>query len=303
MTATRTALAGTCWLAATAILIGAPVTTAGADEFLHVTPDGSLATTETPIPGPLHSTMTFGVATNDYFRGAFDGVQEDLDEVNGRVGLSVSMQLLDDPGSGGLTGLSITGGSDNGLTNGTAADDGDWHESNNYVGLAAELGDAWAAGLTFTYYATPDISATDPLQEVALAFGYTGDSFVGAMGPEVKLAKPVDETDGWFTQLSLRPSFPVGQMQAGPVVFAVPMEVGVGFDDYYGSGGDDTGVYGSVGAELGVPLGMPRDYGNWMVTAGVGATWRDNTIERAGGPLDDGGDVVIGGMLTFSVAY
>ena len=81
------------------------------------------------------------------------------------------------------------------------------------------------------------------------------------------------------------------------------MAVGVGLDDYYGGTGDDTGVFASVGAEIGVPLGVPRDYGNWMLTAGVGATFRDNTIERAGGPRDDGGDMVLGGMLTFSVAY
>src|SRR5690606_18415192 len=155
--------------------------------------DGDLTTTDTPISGPLHSTFTLGAETNDYFRGAFDGVQEDLDEVNGRLGLSVTMQLMDNPGSSGLTDLSITGGSDNGLTNGAAANDGDWHESNNYVGLSAGFGGGWQTGVTYTYYASPDIRGSDPLQEVALAAGYGGDDFAGALAPQVKVAKPVNE--------------------------------------------------------------------------------------------------------------
>lgn len=302
MTATRASLLGTTCLVA-AMLMAAPATSAMADEFLHVTPDGSLARTNTPIPGPLHSTITVGVETNDYFRGAFDGVQEDIDEVNGRVGLGVAMKLYENPGSTGLNELSISGGTDNGLTNGSAANEGDWHESNNYVGLTAGFGDGFQTGLTYTFYSAPDIRGWDDVHEVALAAGYGGDDFAGALAPQAKLATPVDENDGWYGEFSLRPSFPVGQVNAGAVEVALPMVVGVGFDDYYDSPSGDTGVYGSVGAELGVPLAVPSDYGNWTMTAGVNATFRDTTIKRAGGPLDDGGDTVFGGMLKLTVAY
>jgi hypothetical protein len=301
MRATRIAPAGTRFLTA-AILISLPAATVAANDFIHVTPEGDVTTSETPIPGPLHSTVTLGIKTSDYFRGAFDGVDEDIETVNGRAGMSVSLQMIDQPGAG-LSGLSITGGSDNGLTNDNAADDGDWHESDNYIGLAAEFGDAWQAAVTYTYYATPDISATDPLQEVALAFGYGGDDFLGDVGPQIKLAKPVDETEGWFTGVSMRPAFPVGEMSAGPVEVRFPMEAGIGFDDYYGGPGGDTGMYGSVGAEVGVPLGMPSSYGNWEVAAGVSAMFRDDTIRRAGGPQDDGGSTVFTGGLRLSVVY
>lgn len=306
--------AGTGWLLAAVALAGLPAAKAmagdeiwspgaSATSYVRVTPQGDLATSKSPIPGPLHSNIGVGVSTSDYFRGAFDGVGDDLDEVNGIVDLSTTFQPINRSGGSGLTAMSITGGTSNGLTNGPAADQGDWHQSDNFVGVATQFGGGLTTGLTYTYYARPDISGTDPLQEVAGAVGYTGDSLIGRVSPQLKVAKPVDETDGWFTRASIRPAIPVGDMNDGAVEVSFPMEVGVGLDDYYGGTRGDTGVYGSVGAHVAVPLGLPQSYGSWAATAGVDTIIRDNTIKSAGGPLDDGGDVVVTGTVGMAVTF
>lgn len=272
------------------------------NSYVRLTETGDIRTSTTTIPGPLHSNIAFGAGTADYFRGSFDGVEEDIDTVAGEVGLSTTFQPIDRPG-GGLTGLSITGGTSNGLTNGDAADQGTWYESDNFAGVAAEFGDAWTTGVTYTYYAAPDISGNDPRQEVAGAVRYTGDDFLGRVGPQVKVAKPVDENDGVFTELSVEPTFEVAQMRAGAVELSTPMAVGAGFNDYYGGATGNTGVFGKVGAHVSVPLGVPATYGAWRASVGGDAIFRDDTIRSAGGPLDDGGDTVLMGMARLSIAY
>lgn len=308
------AFARTRWMTTALVVIGLPAGQAaagdklfapgyGESQYIRVTEEGDLLSSRSPIPGPLHSNISVGVATSDYFRGAFDGVSEEIDEVNGIVDLSTTFQPIDRPGNSGLTAFSITGGTSNGLTNGPAANQGDWHESDNFVGAAAQFGGGLTTGVTYTYYAAPDIRGADPLQEVSAVVGYVGDDFGGRLAPQVKVAKPVDETDGWFTQASIRPAIPVADMRAGPVTVGFPMEVGVGIDDYYGSTNGETGVYGSIGADVAVPLGLPRTYGAWQATAGVDTIIRDETIQSAGGPLDGGGDVVVTGTVGLAVNF
>ncbi len=65
----------------------------------------------------------------------------------------------------------------------------------------------------------------------------------------------------------------------------------------------ETGVYGSIGAHVAVPLGLPRTYGSWAATAGADTIIRDNTIKSAGGPLDDGGDVIVTGQVGMAVTF
>jgi len=169
-----------------------------------VTSEGDVISTRTPNEDNLHVFGSFTVATADYFRGAFDGVEEDLDEWSYRPTLGLAVDLAQ--GTGALTNLSLTLGMANGFTNTdydhAAKQRESWYKGDFFTGLAANLFDDFLAGLT--YISSAGLAALHMLTkmfrgESASAGDAWGtykqpDREIGLQG-HVKLFKPSPEVD------------------------------------------------------------------------------------------------------------
>lgn len=262
---------------------------------------GDIQQSMTANPGHVHVSFSLALATADYFRGGFDDVPDDLDELAFGPSLSLILDAWRRP-SGPLQGLSLTLGTQNNLADQVQPVDSevhDWYESNNFVGVAARFAGGWRAGTTYTIYSSPnDVSPT--VHELAFAVGYGGDNVLGRLAPQAKVATRVDDNDGVYAELQLAPAFtPLGDV----VTLTVPVVLGVGFDDYYGA---DTGtsVYGSVGLTAGFPLRfVPSDYGAWTFTVGADMLVRDGDIRRTGRGFDDQDTIVVIGRAGISLVY
>lgn len=262
---------------------------------------GDIQQSTTANPGRIHVSGSLSFATADYFRGGFDDVPDDLDEVAIGPSLSLIVELLRRP-SGPLEGLSVTLGTQNNLADQVQPVDSevhDWYESNNFVGLAARFAGGWRAGTAYTIYSSPnDVSPT--IHELAFAVGYGGDNVFGRLAPQAKVAARVDDNDGVYAELKVAPAF----RPLGPVLtLAVPVVVGAGFDDYYGA---DTGtsVYGSVGLTAGFPLRfVPPEYGAWTFAVGGDVLVRDGDVRRTGRGFDDQDTIVVIGRASLDLVY
>lgn len=262
---------------------------------------GDIVQSTSANPGRVHVSGSLSFATADYFRGAFDDVPEDLDEVAIGPSLSLIVELLRRP-SGPLENLSVTLGTQNNLADQVQPVDSevhDWYESNNFVGLAARFAGGWRAGTAYTIYSSPnDVSPT--VHELAFAVGYGGDNLAGRLAPQAKVATRVDDNDGVYAELKVAPAFtPLGE----GLTLTVPVVVGAGFDDYYGAG-TGTSVYGSVGVTAGLPLRfIPPEYGSWTFAVGADVLVRDRDIRRTGRGFDDQDTVVVIGRASLDLVY
>ena len=254
--------------------------------------------------GKLHVTGEVGMETAGFFRGVFDDVPENLDAVEIGPTLRLTLEL---PSAGVVREPSLTVGSGNNFwtddvlpTDDDSLDD--WFESDNFVGLAAGLGEDWQAALTYTHYGSPnDVSPT--AEEVAVAAKYAGLSHGGvALAPQLKAAFPVDEGEGLFLQLSAAPALPGSRLFGTDVSLSLPLTVGLGVADYYGPGTDEA-AYLSAGAALSLPLPLPPHYGSWAVGASASLLWREDDLADADPPVADGDNVVVIGGLAVTVAY
>lgn len=289
-------------LAAVAGLFAPTATTAQERQpFTYMGVLGDIVQSTTANPGRIHVSGGLSFATADYFRGGFDDVPDDLDELTFGPSLSLIVEAWRDP-SGPLQNVSVTLGTQNNLADQVQPVDSevhDWYESNNFVGLAARFAGGWRAGTTYTIYSSPnDVSPT--VHELAFAVGYGGDNVLGRLAPQAKVATRVDDNDGVYAELQLAPSFrPLGEV----VTLTVPIVLGAGFDDYYGAN-TGTSVYGAVGLTAGFPLRfVPSDYGAWTVTVGADMLVRDEDIRRTGRGFDDQDTFVLIGRAGISIVY
>ncbi len=80
----------------------------------------------------------------------------------------------------------------------------------------------------------------------------------------------------------------------------VPRKSGCNIDDYYidPSGSDDFLGYGSIGADVAIPLGSGR-YGEWTLNVGVNLLLLGSATEAANG----GDDVEAIGYVRLSFSY
>ncbi len=269
-----------------------------------VTSEGDVISTRTPNEDNLHVFGSFTVATADYFRGAFDGVEEDLDEWSYRPTLGLAVDLAQ--GTGALTNLSLTLGMANGFTNTdydhAAKQRESWYKGDFFTGLAANLFDDFLAGLTYTAYTSPnDVLPTN--HELAIAVGYQGRNIVGRLVPTVKWALPLDEEDGSFLAIGVEPAFTFFHDASYPVTVSLPLEIGTGFSNYYDQDEDEAGYF-SFGLLGVVPLRfMPASIGSWRAFAGIEQILRDNDVADAGGGIDDDDNSITEASLGISFVF
>ena len=97
--------------------------------------------------------------------------------------------------------------------------------------------------------------------------------------------------------LGFRPSFHV---IAGKAALSIAVTLGFSLDDDYldASGDDDFVGFGSVGADISIPLGS-GDYGEWTMNVGGNVLFLGSAAETANG----GDDVEAIGYIGLSVSY
>ena len=148
MPASKTATLSTSLLLVPVLTGGAPAAQeAGAppakDELIFGAVLGDLRHATTANPGRVHVAGNLGAASADYFRGKYDGVPSDLDEIAIGPDLGVAFELFEDQ-PWPVSDLSLTVGTQNNLADQAQPTDSsveDWYESNNFVALTAGLGE------------------------------------------------------------------------------------------------------------------------------------------------------------------
>ncbi|GHA99805.1 hypothetical protein [Modicisalibacter luteus] len=264
---------------------------------------GDIATFKPAHTGRWHFRGSLGVASSDYSRGAYDNEGEDLGQVVFGVGLSATAQLIDGA-TGPLHGLNLTFGTSNGIASGDhrpVMDDGHWYESNWYLGLSARLGENWLGAVTQSGFSSP-IEDFEFTQETTLAAQYADGSALGQLSPQLKITKPVGEQDdGWLVAANIAPQMPLTQGRYS-LTLSFPVEVGVGFDGYYGAE-RGTGRYLDAGVGASLPLkGMAGGVGNWNLNGQIGVLARSDEIRQAD-PAFSRDTLIPHASLTLNVAY
>ncbi|MHB0775175.1 hypothetical protein [Halomonas sp. WWR20] len=242
---------------------------------------GGVGTFTSASSGRAHFQGSLGITTSDYFRGAYDNVREELDPIAFTTGLSTTLELMRG-GQGPITDLSLSLGTANNFASDNERpaldEDGHWYESNWYAGLAGRLGADWLGSLTYTAYTVPTDDSSDASHEAAIAAQYAGDNLAGSLNPQFKLAAPFANHDahGVFASAGLSPQTELGGTR--PVTLTFPLEIGMGFDGYYGDGSGTAG-YAHVGVSASTPLNfVPSRYGHWSVVGQVDVLARDHDL-------------------------
>jgi hypothetical protein len=257
--------------------------------FLYVNDIGDLHAKKTSNDGPLHFFGNMLVSNSDYTRGAQSGLSDDSSTLSVPIDLSAVFEIAKGRKSQ-FDQMAFTVGASNDVASDTPAglppgvtNVPRWYKSNYYAGFAAHLVGEWIGSLTYSIFTSPDELLAPTGHEAALTARY-----VAGVTPQLKLVEPTDSAPGTLASFSIRPKFPIGGKN-GLQLF-MPVEVGTGWDDYYGPGTGSNG-YGSVGVTVSVPFGS-KQYGVWNVTAGADAIYRNDTIAAVGGPRADHDNLV-----------
>ncbi len=270
------------------------------NRWVFVGPYGDVYRTTTPLNNKLHVWGSFEVWTSDYFRGLFDGVQEDCCDLSYRPTLAMTVEI---PECGWFPAWTLTGGIAGALSDVAPFDSDDvgepehWYQADVFAGWAAEIGD-FLVGITWTAYTYPnDIFGTR--QEIAIAARYAGDDWLGVLEPQVKAAYNIESCSGLYLEGSLRPHMSLSDEPRWPIELSFPIAVGIGINDYIATEGGNCVVFGEVGAEFLIPLNfIPPEYGNWGLTAGVFLMIREDAVRDAdAGGFDDGDNCILTGKL------
>lgn len=246
--------------------------------------DGTIYTSATPSSARIHLLGALSLDSADYFRGAFNGVEEDLDDWAFKPSLAMVVQLWG--GRDEIRNLNLTVGSANGISDvedefGGAGEPDLWYKANPYAALSLEITQKWKLGMGYTAYSSPD-QVLGSWQELAFTAAYIASGRVGEVSPQVKLAIPVNDGDGFYTEASIDPAFKIGNSQ---LTLDIPAVVGIGWADYYDD--KDTALWAGLGVKGTYPVNTPTDYGNWSLFAGLYLNWRENAIVDLGKPIDD----------------
>ena len=269
------------------------------DSFVFVTPDADVADAPRTHDGMLQLGGSLAVSNADYFRGRFDGVPDDFDELSVQPSARASLEFWRQ----GDNSATFTLGSSNSVwTEDVLPEDstwGNWYESNNYAGLAATFG-GFQTGVTYTRYGSPN-DTFDTAHELGASLGY-GEPIAGLAGidPTFTVAVPVhDDGRGAFTKLSANAISLTSESLGADMTFTVPVAVGVGWGDYYGKGSGTAGY-----AETGLDVGLPLDQaGRWSLNAGVHAIARQDDIADRDPALAGNDTMAYQGMLSLDFTY
>lgn len=174
---------------------------------------------------------------------------------------------------------------------GTESGNGAWYEGDFYWGLGVGFGERWSASATYAYYASPN-GAFATTEELVLGLSYddSAEWAEGASGlqPTLTLAfETKGQTDGGaelgtYVQLSVEPSFALGQTGDFDWTVAVPVAIGFSLENYYEDAGGDDNPFGfvDVGAALSSPVPViPGRFGPWTMTLSLHAMFLGDTPE------------------------
>lgn len=291
----------------TVTVAGFQTAAAAEDESKEILTTGSLGTISSftrTKPEKIHLQGTFGIVSADYSRGAYDGIKESPEYWGGSASLAVVTELLRNyPGT--VSHLYLTVGIENTLAETDLFPDAHspkiWYESNPHAGLVMRSGRDWQFGLTYGAFTSPN-GQFGSSQEIAFTTRYQGESLMmNRLKPQAKIAVPVFEGKGVYTELSVAPGF--RPLPDSDFQLTLPVVFGMGINDYYGAE-KSSPVYGSIGLVGSLPLKVvPSDYGSWSFSAGAFLLVRETALVEAGRPLDDAGNTVVYGSASLSFVF
>jgi hypothetical protein len=271
--------------------------------FMYVNEEGDIFQSLDPYSdNAAHVHGYFNALTADYFRGTFDGVQEDLGDWSfvPAFAFTWTMEEMDQQ-------MSVTAGIHNGLSDespfANLETPGIWYEADLYAGLTKRITGDNILGLTYTYYASPN-DAFSGRDELALAWKYVGAELSSniSLNPNAKFVLPLEEDGGFFLQFGISPAVRLYTDTERPLTLTIPADIGFGFDDYLGAD-DNLTSFLSTGLIASVPLTTNMEYGRWHFNAGVKLLMREQSLIDIGGGDDDAGNMVVIAGAGVNFAY
>jgi hypothetical protein len=274
-----------------------------AKQLVYLTTQGDIFRATTPSEARIHLHGDLTLSSADYFRGIFRGVQEDLDDWAIKPTLGMTLELFRNWNV--IRELNLTAGMETGFSDTDPFARGDldsfnwWYMANPYVGVSMRLVGGILAGVTYTYYDSPN-NALAAFDEFALTAKYVAADTLGRFNLQGKIAFPTDLDDGVYFEVSARPAFQL-MVRESPITLSIPLILGLGVDDYYGD--ENMEAYLTAGLIGSIPLPVsPREFGDWRVNLGIDFTFRDDALEDIN-VFDDGGSTITRGFVGLSFMY
>lgn len=162
-----------------------------------------------------------------------------------------------------------------------------WHEQDLYASLQATLGE-FKGTLGINYYTYPNINTNTDVTELYLELGYDDSDLLGdfALNPYIAVAIELqnnigprnagdDNSENIYLELGGQFEKDLSEAYDLPIVWTIPITVGLSLDEYYIDPTGDGELFGfvSVGLMGTIPmselLGTETFIGAWDLTAGV----------------------------------
>ena len=247
-----------------------------------------------PNSGMLGFSAGVDFVSDYYFRGI---IQE--------TGGFIAQPFLD--ASMSLGPVSITAGTWNSLhsVSGSGFDGAPeiFYESDFYAGLGFAAGDAVGIDLTYTAYMSPRGSwGTTKEVALGLSFATFADPYA-TFAFELSGGADGGPNEGSYVEIGFEPAVPLDD---APVSLSFPVAIGASMSNYFeyenAMGVLSDGAFGffSIGASVGIPLGIPEEYGSWELAVGVNALMFGEGVKMLNG--EDKGAKVIG-LFGISLGY
>jgi hypothetical protein len=273
---------------------------------------GLLLSATQALAGPNTGKIAFSagsdITTAYFFRGI-------LQERNGFIWQpygEVNINAYSDE-EGVLTGITPFLGtwnsvhSENTLSSGSGPDN--WYESDVYLGVKFNLLGKIELKPFYIAYTYPN-GAFATVQEFDFTATLNDSEWLGtfALYPSITYAREMENTalgtdEGDYMEFNVRPSFTVIESDTYPVSLAVPLQLGLGIEDYYEapfSGKNDTFGFFKAGLVASVPLAfVPEEYGAWAVSAGASVYTFGNALKA----FNKGNDPWVVGTWSLTMAY
>ena len=245
--------------------------------------------TEPVNQGRLSFSLGTDITSQYFFRGYLQEDQGFIFQPWAELGVSIVDRMDNSPG------VSLVFGSWSSLhsekTGATEPNLRAWYETDIYGGITLEW-DGFSLGASYTVYTYPN-SSFNTVQEIGVTAGFSlpadtmfqkvlGDISIG-LHFEVDNSN-VNTDEAIYMELGFGPSFDIFD---GKATLSIPVTLGFSLDDYYldASGDDDFFGFGSVGADISIPLGS-GDYGEWTMNVGGNVLFLGSAAETANGGDD-----------------
>ena len=171
-----------------------------------------------------------------------------------------------------------------------------WYESNNLVGVVAQLAEGLNGALTYTIKASPN-GVSDTTHELSISGSFKKDGGLGVLRPGFAATWRPKGGGGVYRQATIEPGWSLGAGDSAPRL-SFPAALGVGWDSFYDPGSGSR-LFGSVGAALEHPFTIGSAH--LSARAEALALIRDNRLRRLGEPTADHQSVRP--YVTLSVTY